>query len=1158
MGAVVSGFARKAASAVSLNTYTHQELNMQFEKMQSASTLSLKSGRRAALPIFFLVLSASLSHFAVAQTAAQIPPQIVDGTAKLVQPASPTQMLRVVLGIERPHAAAEEQFLADLHTKGTKDYRHFLKPEEWNARFGPSKADEQAVVDWAKSQGLTVTARFPHRLIVDLEGPVSVIEKAFNVKINNYQIGTSVRFSNDVEPQIAGSTASLVHSIGGLNDIQRLQPGSHGVEPAMPIYSPGPVKGTTATGGVNGDHKKLLAAMKVSKNRKNLPNLTNGFLDPTDLYGSNAYDFNALYAQGHCCNPFGNPGGTPPVTSIAIATAGTQNTNDWAGFQAQYPYLAYHYFTIPIDGNPACCDQEGTLDFEWSMAMSNSFGAFTDTSSIFMYQGVNNQLSTFTDIYSHMLADGNARTMNVSWGCAEFSCASNATMDTDHGIFNSMVGQGWSLVGISHDYGATADCSTISVSYPGSDPDLVSAGGTTLTLNFDSTYFNEVAWTGGATQGSCAGNNGGGGGGCSSKFAAPGYQAGLPQCVGARSVPDVSLNAASGQNYFFNGSLGGVGGTSIVAPELSGFFAQENAYLYYLNVAIIGNSCGNGSCAPMGNPNWYMYYEGLNAPYAGHYPFYDITSGCNSNDVTIAKGLTAWCAYAGYDLATGWGSFNALQMAWSINTYLAGDFGGPVANFSGPSTGVWYNSNQIVSWFMTDTSGNGRPANGIAGFSQAWDADPGDVYIHATPGQGDSFFSGPEFPNATTGCLSLTGAGGCSGGVSQGCHTAYVRSWDNAGWDGLQTYGSVCYDTIPPITSATSIPNPNGNGWNRASVQVSLAATDPGGSTGSGIFSAYYAVDNGNCIQTQSCISYSSPITVAAEGVHNVYEFSADIAGNQESQHAVPVNIDLTAPVTGASFSGTSTVTVKLSASDNLSGIASTAYRLDGAALKNYTGPFTVATAGSHTVAFSSTDRAGNAEATKSASFKVLGKSATALASSLNPSTYGHSVTFTASVTPATATGTVTFKNGSVTLGAVALSAGKATFSTPTLTAGAHAIVAIYSGNSSFGGSTSPTVTQTVKKAATTTALVSSLNPSNKGQAVTFTATIAPGTGVTGTVTFKDGATILGTAAVNATTHKAAITKSTLAVGTHSITAVYGGNTNFNTSTSAIVKQVVH
>ena len=397
--------------------------------------------------------------------------------------------------------------------------------------------------------------------------------------------------------------------------------------------------------------------------------------------------------------------------------------------------------------------------------------------------------------------------------------------------------------------------------------------------------------------------------------------------------------------------------------------------------------------------------------------------------------------------------------------------------------------------------------------------------------------------------------------MSQGCHTAYVRSWDNAGWGGLQTYGSVCYDTIAPVTTSSSVPGPNGAGWNNTPVQVSLSATDPGaGTTGSGVSASYFAVDNGSCSFSNlgACFVYGGLINVTTEGAHNVYDFSGDIAGNGEADHSVPVNIDLTAPVTGASFSGTSTVVVTLGASDNLSGVASTVYQLDGGALKSYVGPFAVTVAGNHTVAFHSTDNAGNVEGTKSSGFKVLGKSATGLTSSLNPSTYGQSVTFTASVTPATATGTVTFKDGASTLGTVGVAAGKAKLAIASLAGGMHAIVAIYSGDANFAGSTSPAFHQTVKKAATTTSLISSLNPSKKNQAVTFTATVAPGTGVTGTVTFKDGSKTLGTAPVSTITHKAAITKSTLTVGTHSITAVYGGNTNFNTSTSAVVKQVVH
>ena len=92
-----------------------------------------------------------------------------------------------------------------------------------------------------------------------------------------------------------------------------------------------------------------------------------------------------------------------------------------------------------------------------------------------------------------------------------------------------------------------------------------------------------------------------------------------------------------------------------------------------------------------------------------------------------------------------------------------------------------------------------------------------------------------------------------------------------------------------------------------------------------------------------------------------------------------------------------------------------------------------------------------------------------------------------------------------------------------------------------------------VEKADTTTALTSSVNPSKFGQSVTFTATVtavAPGSGTpTGTVTFKDGATTLGTGTLNAAASRPSRTDA-LSVGHHAITAVYGGDSNFNGSTS--------
>src|SRR5207302_9338205 len=136
------------------------------------------------------------------------------------------------------------------------------------------------------------------------------------------------------------------------------------------------------------------------------------------------------------------------------------------------------------------------------------------------------------------------------------------------------------------------------------------------------------------------------------------------------------------------------------------------------------------------------------------------------------------------------------------------------------------------------------------------------------------------------------------------------------------------------------------------------------------------------------------------------------------------------------------------------------------------------------------------------------------LISSNNPSTLGPAVTFTATVTSSatgTPTGTVTFQDGASALGTGTLSGGTATFTTSGLTAGTHSITAIYGGDANFAGSTSPVLTQTVNKAASSTSVVSSNSPSNRGAAVTFTATVTSSvTGTpTGTVTFQDGASAL-------------------------------------------------
>ena len=176
-------------------------------------------------------------------------------------------------------------------------------------------------------------------------------------------------------------------------------------------------------------------------------------------------------------------------------------------------------------------------------------------------------------------------------------------------------------------------------------------------------------------------------------------------------------------------------------------------------------------------------------------------------------------------------------------------------------------------------------------------------------------------------------------------------------------------------------------------------------------------------------------------------------------------------------------------------------------------------------------------------------------------------------------TGSVTFKDGTKTLGVSTVTlAGSATLNVPanTLTPGTHPITAVYGGAPSFAASISVPISIVVVAppvlVATATDLISSLNPARStgnaaGRTVVFTATVRPSSGTvvpTGTVTFKDGTVIKGTATVN-TSGVATLTMTgatnnrgtNLAVGTHPITATYGGSALFTGSTSAATRQVI-
>jgi hypothetical protein len=203
-----------------------------------------------------------------------------------------------------------------------------------------------------------------------------------------------------------------------------------------------------------------------------------------------------------------------------------------------------------------------------------------------------------------------------------------------------------------------------------------------------------------------------------------------------------------------------------------------------------------------------------------------------------------------------------------------------------------------------------------------------------------------------------------------------------------------------------------------------------------------------------------------------------------------------------------------------------------------------------------------NFAGTSAGLYQVINKAATStnLSSNLNPSTYGQAVSFTATVTSslgAPANGElVTFRMGSTVLGTATLTGGAATFTTSTLGAGIRNVKAIYNGDSSLSPSTSPAVSETIRKATTTTAITSSQNPSAVGQSVTFTVTVAGQYGgtPTGTITFTDNGVSVGTAPLSGGT--ATLTTSSLSHGKHTIKGSYGGDSNFRLSLKGLSQTV--
>ena len=203
------------------------------------------------------------------------------------------------------------------------------------------------------------------------------------------------------------------------------------------------------------------------------------------------------------------------------------------------------------------------------------------------------------------------------------------------------------------------------------------------------------------------------------------------------------------------------------------------------------------------------------------------------------------------------------------------------------------------------------------------------------------------------------------------------------------------------------------------------------------------------------------------------------------------------------------------------------------------------------------------AKLASTASSTTIVTTATTLTASSYATASGASVTLMAAVSPATATGTVEFYDTTTlaVLGSSTLSSGTATLSVSFTSAGTHKVEAIYAGDSSDASSASATISIVVNAALTptTTTLVSSSYSVASGTSFTLTATVNvtstgnAATSATGSVQFVDTTTSTAMGSATPASGVATLTASLSAAGTHSIEAIFAGDSNYAASTSAAI-----
>ena len=502
-----------------------------------------------------------------------------------------TNELRLAIGLPLRDAAGLDEFLRQLADPASPNYKKYLTPEQFAARFGPTESDYATVEQFARTNGLRITATHVNRLLLDVAGPVTAVEKTFHITLQTYRHPREARdfFAPNTEPTVA--TSLPVVDIQGLSDY------------SLP-------------------HPNLV--------KKNLTGISPKLGSAADGYSYFGDDFRAAYVPGTTLNGAGQTvgllqfDGYYPSDITAYATAaGGGRTN----IVIQKVLLdGYGGGITSANGNA-----EVSLDIEMSMAMAPALA------KIIVFEGNPSSLIP-NDVLNAMAASNTVKNLSSSWG---WSGGPSTTTDN---IFKTMAAQGQSFFNASGDsdaFPAGYVDSSANPTTPSSSAYVTEVGGTQLTTpGGGGAYSSETVWNR---------NNGiGSSGGVSTYYAIPAWQQGINSFLSnggsmtARNIPDVALTAEYCYVKYGNGSSASFGGTSCAAPLWAGFMALVNQQAVtngqssagFINPAIyelanesIYNSVFHDTTS--GNNTWSNSPNAFNAV-----PNYDLCTGLGSPNGT--------------------------------------------------------------------------------------------------------------------------------------------------------------------------------------------------------------------------------------------------------------------------------------------------------------------------------------------------------------------------------------------------------------------------------------------------------------------------------------------------------------------------------------------